>query len=224
MTKSLDFPVALQLRDRPVTMIGAGLIATGRVRQLLEVGAVVHVVAPLPSPEVRAWAAAGRLQLSVRLYAPGDCAGAFIVFTATDDLEVNRAVVAEAREARLLVNAADRPELCDFTIPAIGRRGPVVIAVSTGGHAPALAAVLRDRLLVVAGPQFGTLARLLGRLRRFAPGGRDRARRMRGLIEGGAAELLASGDRRGLDRLIRKFFDPAPTAPHESAEKQGELP
>ena len=208
----LDFPIALRLFDRRVLLVGAGTIATGRLTQLLEVGARVHVVAPDASPEIVRLAAEGKIQYSQRAFQASDCDDAFLIFTATDQREVTRAVVDQARRAGVLVNAADVPDLCDFYVPSFGRRGPVTLAVSTAGLAPGLSRALKERMLAAVGPEWGRLARLLGRLRRLTPPGPARTKALSALIEGGAAQLLARGDRPELWKRIRAIWPAAPGA------------
>jgi siroheme synthase-like protein len=88
-----------------------------------------------------------------------------LAIAATDDPEVNRQVHADAQAARVWVNAADDPEACAFTLPAVVRQGPVTVAVSTGGHSPALAGWLRDQVAGLLGPEIGRLAELLSEAR-----------------------------------------------------------
>lgn len=204
-----DYPVALRLADRQVLLVGAGRIAEGRAHQLLEAGARVHLIAPQATEGLRRLAAEGRLRLSERPYEPGDCAGSLVVFAASDRPEVNRAVVEEARGRGILANAADMPELCDFYVPSMGRQGPVVVAVSTSGQAPALARALRERLMAHVGPEYSELARLLSRLRRVLPPGPRRKAAFESIIHSGAAELLRSGQRAALTQLLRGLFKPA---------------
>jgi precorrin-2 dehydrogenase/sirohydrochlorin ferrochelatase len=163
-------------------------------------------VAPRATEAFARWAEEGRIELLERLFQPADLDGAFVAFTATDARPVNEAVVAEARRRGILVNAADAPELCDFFVPSFGRRGPVVVAVSSGGRAPGLSRVLRRRALDVVGPEYGALARLLGRLRRIVPPGPARTRALESIMELGAAELLARGERRILFQRIRALL------------------
>lgn len=203
---SLDFPIALRLAARPVLLVGAGKIATQRLHQLLEAEAAVHVVAPQPSPDVRALSAAGRIRYSPREWEAADCDGVAIVFTAVDSPEASRAIVAEARRRGILVNAADLPELCDFYVPSFGRRGPVTVAVSTAGRAPGLSRALKEKALDAVGPEWGTLARLLGRLRRITPAGPARTKALGALITGDAAQLIARGDRAQLWKTIREVW------------------
>ncbi len=202
----LDFPVALRLHHRSVLLVGAGKVATGRLEQLLEVAAKVHVVAPEPSAVVIAHAATGKIRLSQRVFEPSDCDGVCVVFTAIDEPDVTRQVVAEARRRGLWVNAADLPDLCDFYVSAFGRRGPVTVAVSTAGQAPGLSRALKERALSAIGPEWGKLARLLGRLRRMTPAGPARTKAISALIEGGAAQMLARKDRLELWKRIRAVW------------------
>ncbi|MBS1148795.1 MAG: uroporphyrin-III C-methyltransferase [Myxococcaceae bacterium] len=202
----LDFPIALRLQDRAVLLVGAGKIATGRLAQLLEAGAKVHVVAPEVSPEIVRLAAEGKVRLSQRGFEPSDCEGAWVIFSATDQPEVTQQVVAEARRRGVLVNAADLPGLCDFYVPSFGRRGPVTVAVSTAGLAPGLSRTLKDRALDAVGPEWGKLARLLGRLRRITPPGPARTKALSAIVDGGAAQLLARGDRPLLWKRIRAVW------------------
>ena len=196
MSAPLDYPVCLRLQGRPVLLVGGGSVAEGRALQLLEVGARPRVVAPEVTPTLRQLAREGRLAWAERPYAPGDVRGHAVVFTATDDMQVSRAVVEEARALGVWANAADIPELCDFTLPSIGRRGPILVAVSTGGQAPALARYLRQRLMEQVKPEHVRLARLTGWLRQRLPAGPARMRFLRELVEGEFRELLARGQRR----------------------------
>lgn len=206
--RSLDFPIALQIRGWPVLMVGAGQVAEARVRQLLAVGASVHVVAPEATPEIRALANAGALRWSPRRFEAGDCEGAKLVFSAVDDLGVTAQVAIEARARNILVNSADQPELCDFYMPSIGRSGAITIAVSTAGMAPGLARQIRERAMGAVPSGSARLTRLIGWLRRILPAGPARTAALRQIIEGGAGELVERRDRAALDRLLRGNLEP----------------
>jgi precorrin-2 dehydrogenase / sirohydrochlorin ferrochelatase len=81
------------------------------------------------------------------------------------DREQGERVFADANERRVLCNVEDVPELCSFILPAIHRRGPITLAVSTGGASPALAQRLRDDLGAQIGFEHEQLAHELQRLR-----------------------------------------------------------
>jgi siroheme synthase-like protein len=205
----LDYPIALRLREVSVLLIGGGKVAAQRLEGLLTVGAHVHVVAPRVERSIAAHAGEGRIRLSQRRFHPRDCDDARLVFIATNQPEVSLAAVAAARARGLLANAADRPELCDFALPSVGRRGPLTVAVSTSGNAPGLARVVREQLMARLGEEYGTLARLIGRLRRLLPAGSARARLFAALTTSEVAEQLATGDRRAVFERVRAVREAA---------------
>jgi precorrin-2 dehydrogenase / sirohydrochlorin ferrochelatase len=161
------YPVNLVLRGRRCLVVGGGTVAARKVSGLVAAGAVVHVVAPWICDAIRALAATTTSSVSFeeREYHPGDVDGAWLVVTATDSSAVNAAVRADADVAHIWVNAADDPPSCSFTLPAVVRQGPVMVTVSTSGQSPALAAWIKGRLQDEIGPEFATLAYLLGQAR-----------------------------------------------------------
>ncbi len=159
------YPAMLRLRGQRCLVVGAGDVATRKVEGLLACGAEVVVVAPEVGEALRALAEAGQVTVHQRPFQPSDLAGCRLAIAATDSPEVNRAVAEEARKAGVWVNVVDEPALCDVVAPAVVRRGPVVVAISTGGASPALAAALRRRLEEVVGPAYGVLAEGLRALR-----------------------------------------------------------
>jgi precorrin-2 dehydrogenase/sirohydrochlorin ferrochelatase len=94
-----------------------------------------------------------------------DLDGAFLVFAATNSVEVQRVVHHDARAAGLLVNVADAPEWCDFQVPATVHRGDLTLCVATNGRSPAVAAMVRQRLDRVFGEEYGLLTALAGLIR-----------------------------------------------------------
>lgn len=155
------YPVSLVVAGRRCVVVGGGAVAARKVAGLVQAGADVIVVAPEIGEEIRAYP----VELAERPYQRGDLSGAWLVISATDDPEVNRQVHADGEQARVWVNAADDPEACSFTLPAVLRRGPVTVAVSTGGRSPTLAGWLRDQVADQLGPEIGRLAELLSEAR-----------------------------------------------------------
>ena len=141
------FAAFLDLLRKKVVVIGAGKIASGKVRALLpcEPEPLV-VVAPRASTFIQRAAADSRLEWHAREYRPGDLDGAALVFGATDDRELNARVAADARRLGIPVLAVDDVPNCDFIAPALVRRGDVTVAISTNGRSPALARRTRERL------------------------------------------------------------------------------
>jgi uroporphyrin-III C-methyltransferase / precorrin-2 dehydrogenase / sirohydrochlorin ferrochelatase len=135
------FPVFLKLRGRRVLLVGGGTVATGKLRPLLDAGAAVTVVAPQVSDTIRA----SGVTVHTRAFEPGDLDDVwFVVAAATRDANAQVARAADAR--RIFVNAVDDVENASVYLGAIVRRTGVTVAISTDGHAPALAGLMREAL------------------------------------------------------------------------------
>jgi precorrin-2 dehydrogenase/sirohydrochlorin ferrochelatase len=140
------YPVYLNLRGRSCVIIGGGTVAEGKIGRLLDSGAEIRVVSPDATPGIRQLVADGAVRWEQRLYRRGDLDGAFIAIAATNVREVNRRIFEEANERGVMLNAVDDPPNCSFIAPSIVQRGPVTLAISTGGVSPALARRLRESL------------------------------------------------------------------------------
>lgn len=209
---AFDYPVCLRLGGRRVLLVGGGEVAGQRLQALVDAGAVVVVVAPELSAGVATILLSHPVRWEAREFVAGDLDDVAIVFVATDDKDVSIQVAQLARARGLWINTADIPELCDFTLPAVGRRGPVVVAVSTTGTAPAVARRLRDELTGHVGHRHLGLIRVVQTLRRRLPAGPSRMKFIRGVIDGDVGSALLRGDRRGAFRRLREALHT-----HESA-------
>jgi siroheme synthase-like protein len=159
-------PIFVKLSGRPCLVVGAGPVGAAKIATLLEAGARVTVVAPAAVDDVRALAAAGKLQWLPRPFEPGDLEGQFLVIAATSVREVNHAVFAEAERRAILCNAVDDPPNCRFYFSAVVRRGDLQIAISTAGESPAVAQMLRREIDHALDESMGDWLRLVGDLRR----------------------------------------------------------
>ncbi len=159
------FPIMLRLEGRACVVVGAGRVAAAKAAGLLRHGAEVVVVAPNAVRGIREKARSGKLTWSRRRFSPRDVRGAFLVVAATDSAASNHAVFRACQARGVLCNAVDDPEYCDFFYPAVVRRGPLQIAISTNGNSPALAARLRKELERRFGPEWGAFVEHIGELR-----------------------------------------------------------
>jgi len=158
------YMACLDLRGRDCLVVGGGRVATEKVNGLLECGADVTVVAPEIDDDLRLLP----VRLRERTFERADVVDRFLVIAATSDRPVNAAVSSAAAEHATLCNVADDPELCSFILPAVVRREPIVVGVSTGGASPALAQRLRDDIARLVGPEHAELAQRLAALRPWA--------------------------------------------------------
>ncbi len=162
-----SLPLFVRLAGRSVILLGDGDAADAKRRLLERAGAVIV----------------------------GEEADAALAIVAVEDAAEAEAAVARLRARGLLVNAVDRPALCDFTVPAIVDRAPVLIAIGTGGASAGLAAALRQRIEAMLPATLGTLANALFASRdtlrtRFPDGGARRRAIGAALAPGGTLDPL----------------------------------
>ena len=209
--------ISLRLADRRVSVVGEGAMAVQRAQLLCDTGARVTLIttdhavpAELPGATVRH-----------RAWQPDDFEGAQVVFSAFASREEDERVAAAARAAGALVNVADRSDLCDFYMPAIIRRGPVSIAVSTDGASPALAARLRTQIEALLPARLGELARFASSFRDTVKGiyatFAERQRFWHRFFDSPTAELVLAGDEVAARRMMMASLGAAKTMPPQGA-------
>lgn len=186
-------PVFLTVRGRACVLVGGGEAAAPKFALLRRAGAAIRLVGAEPA---FAETADGAEILPGPLTAD-HLAGACLIIDASGDDRTNQRSAALARAAGVPLNVVDRPALCDFILPAILDRSPIVVAVSTGGAAPALAGLIRQELEALIPPGLGRLAALSGTLRDEIRRIADPARRLafwRRLYRDGAADRATALD------------------------------
>jgi precorrin-2 dehydrogenase/sirohydrochlorin ferrochelatase len=159
------FPIFLKLESRACLVVGAGVVAEGKIAGLLAERASLKVVAPQATAQIRQWASAGAIDWEQRTFESRDLEGMFLVIVATSSHEVNTQVFTEAHAKGILCNAVDDPPNCDFYYPAVVRRGDLQIAISTGGQSPALAQRIRQELEKQFGAEYESWVATLGKQR-----------------------------------------------------------
>ncbi len=165
-------PIFLKLDSRPVLVVGAGTVALDKIGNpakdgsLLSTGLRLRVVAPEAKPEIRQFAAEGKLEWMQRRFQPSDLDGGFVVIAATDSPEVNAEVYRGAIERGILCNSVDDIPHCDFFFGSVVSRGELQIAISTSGESPAVAQRLRREIEEQLPADLGPWLENLGALRR----------------------------------------------------------
>lgn len=155
----------LKLAKRRCLVVGAGKAAEEKIPTLLRCGAHVIVVAPSATRAIQGWAAENRIVWQQRRFEPRDLDDVFLAVVATPQKTLNCAVFEQAQQRRILCNVVRDRALCDFYYPAVVRRGPLQIAISTAGHSGALAQRLRKQLESQFGPEWESWLRWLGEAR-----------------------------------------------------------
>jgi precorrin-2 dehydrogenase/sirohydrochlorin ferrochelatase len=200
----------IDLTDRRALVVGAGPVGLEKVEGLLRCNAFVTVVAPEAHPRVQELASNGDLEWQRRDYEPADLDGCFLVIAATSNTELNTRIFKDAEVRSMLVNVVDVPQLCNFILPAILRRGPLSIAISTSGASPALAKRMKAEADRMFGPEYARLAELLDGLRAWAketlPTYEDRRDFFEAIVNGlpDPIALLQEGDEGALKDLLER--------------------
>jgi uroporphyrin-III C-methyltransferase/precorrin-2 dehydrogenase/sirohydrochlorin ferrochelatase len=205
----MDFlPVSLRLTGASVLLVGGGQVATRKARLLIKAGARLTVVAPQIDAELQQLLDGNEGSWQRDSYSESAIADAVLVVAATPLKSVNEQVYRDATARRLPVNVVDSPDLCTFIFPAIVERGPMTVAISSGGNSPVLVRLLRRRIEAMVPAAYGGLARFAGRLRdtvkQAIPG--ESARRLfwEGSVEGAVGELVLAGREEEAEALLRK--------------------
>jgi precorrin-2 dehydrogenase/sirohydrochlorin ferrochelatase len=188
------YPVVLDLGERRCVVLGDTALAEEKSAGLRAAGAsVVHLRRP---------------------FQPGDLTGAYLAIDASDDPGAQRAARAEADRERVLLNVADVTHQCDWIAPALVRRGPLQVAISTSGESPFLARALRERIEMMLGEEWGPFTAMMGgmrrRLRRAGVRGDVQQRAYRRLVRSLATSLIRDG--RGADHRAERAHRQFPGA------------
>lgn len=185
-----SLPLFHRIAGSPVIVLGEGEAAEAKRRLVMRAGGEI----------------AGEDDVNARL--------AFVV------LDEPEAAAARLKARGLLVNVPDRPELCDFTVPSILDRSPVLIAIGTSGASAGLAKALRLRLETLLPPALGRLAAGLGRARqamraRWPDAGERRRALDAALDEGGTLDLMQESSAERLDEWLASGSIAAEPGKHE---------
>ncbi|GGY64179.1 siroheme synthase [Cellvibrio zantedeschiae] len=200
------FPVFLDLKNKRCLLVGGGDVATRKGRMLSKAGAVLRVVAPEISSELRELVAKHNGELHEREYHSNDVTDCVLAVAATDIESLNKKISDDAKQKNIPVNVVDTPELCTYITPAVIDRSPLMIAISSGGEAPVLARLVRAKLETLIPMSYGKLAHLASRWRervkaRF-DNGDSRRKFWEKILQGPAAELAMNGQDEQADKIL----------------------
>ncbi|MDE2991735.1 MAG: bifunctional precorrin-2 dehydrogenase/sirohydrochlorin ferrochelatase [Chloroflexota bacterium] len=209
MSQRAYLPVVLNMQERTALVVGSGPAAADKAAYLADFG--IHP-AVLVEPEeavnegLQALADAGQAELQRATYAPSHLDGQALVIIATGDRARDRAIAGEARTRGAIVNVVDDPDACDVFAVGYVRRGPVAVAVSTGGRSPAFTAALREHLDDALGPEIEDhlehYVRWRERVRAAVSGFGSRERLWRELRAAGLYKVLLRDGPEAAGRLV----------------------
>ncbi|MCO6520191.1 MAG: bifunctional precorrin-2 dehydrogenase/sirohydrochlorin ferrochelatase, partial [Snodgrassella sp.] len=143
------YPIFTHLHQRKVLLVGGGLVAERKASALIQAGAQLQVVAEQATAQFAEWFAAQQAEYISTEFSPDLLNGVFLVVAATSDPALNQRIFQAAEAAATFCNCVDQPACCSFIVPALIDRSPIQVAVSSGGHAPVLARLIRQQIEVL---------------------------------------------------------------------------
>ncbi len=194
------FPAMFSAAGRRLVIVGGGELARRKARLAATTPAALTLIAPAFADEYET-EFADRAEFVRRAPRRADFAGAALAIVAEDDHDRATVAACLARQAGAPVNVVDRPELSDWTMPAVIDRGQVVAAIATGGAAPVIARDVRATLEALLPARLGDLARLAqgfrARVKDALPSETARRAFWERALRGPAAERALAGDAAG---------------------------
>ncbi len=205
----------------PILVVGGGEIAAAKTEALASVGAKVQIIAENLSQGIITLCEQHSFDYHQTPYNHDFLEGKKIVVAATDNDDLNTEIATECNKRSIWVNVVDNPDLCDFIFPALVRRGPLQIAISSSGIAPVLARIIKQRIEMAVPESFENLVKYL-RQRKAAlriVHKKLQPRRLLGedILNGPIAEEVLEGNIQRADELLDETIKNLPDT------KQGAL-
>jgi precorrin-2 dehydrogenase/sirohydrochlorin ferrochelatase len=162
------YPIHLNLTGRHCVIVGGGRIAARRIVELVEAGAKVTIISPQCHPDINRLAKEGHVSITLRNYeGEADLKNADLVFAVTNDEIVNRLITDDAGKLQIPMNHVGDSKLSTFIVPAVLRRGRLIMSVSTSGASPGLTKRIRNELTQYYGVEYELYVDFLAELREW---------------------------------------------------------
>lgn len=205
------YPICLDLQNRPVLIVGGGIIAEGKALQILAAEARIHIVSPTLTETLRQNVASGIITYRQGEFTETDLAGKVLVISATNVQAVNEAVAQAAQTRGVLCNVVDQPALCDFITPTIVTRGDLQIAISSSGKSPTVALRVKREISALIGEEYQTLleitADLRAQFRQVTPDYNTRRDFLKSFVESAALDFIRAGKPDEAKALAQRMLD-----------------
>jgi len=159
------FPLFAQLKQRSVLVVGGGHVALRKITTLLNAKAQIQLVAQQLHPEIQHWVDEKKITWIAKNFSPEQLDNVYLVIATTNDHSLNQYIAQQADKKYRLCNVVDHPALCSYISPSIIDRGDLQIAISTGGKAPVLARLWREKLEAFLPQNLATMTQISGQWR-----------------------------------------------------------
>lgn len=164
---NIYYPIFLDITKKPCLVVGGGRVAERKVSVLLKFNGIIRLVSPQISNTLKRYGDKGRIHISLKEYGEEDLDGVALVFAATNVESLNERIYNDAVKKNIPANVVDNPSLCDFIVPSIVKKDPIIIAISTSGMLPFLSKRLRKDMAEGITRDYVRYANIVGRLRKL---------------------------------------------------------
>lgn len=209
-------PIFLDIKGKRTLVVGNGTVAARKADLLLRSGSDLTVVAPELGEELSRLAESYDFRHQAHELSAKDLAGCVIAFGCSEDDSINRGLRDLAAAAGVMVNVPDTTDSCDFIMPAVVDRNPLLIAISSGGSSPLLVRMLKSRFETTIPAAYGHLAEFAGsyrdRIKNLIPNATRRRRFWETMVSGSVAEHLFSNQLEQASSLMETQLSEASVA------------
>ncbi|QCI25053.1 uroporphyrinogen-III C-methyltransferase [Buchnera aphidicola (Rhopalosiphum padi)] len=158
-------PIFLDLKYKNVLVVGAGEVAFNKIKLLLRSGAIISIISKDISLEVKKLLDQKKVHWISEKFHFSHLNKTFLVIAATNNIKLNQKIFETCNNLSILVNVVDDQSKCSFIFPSIIDRSPIVIAISSGGTAPVLLRLLREKIEAILPVRLGDVAKIAGNWR-----------------------------------------------------------
>ncbi len=211
-----QLPIFLNVNGKRTLIVGNGVSAARKADLLLRAGSDLTIVAPMLGEELSQLAETYSFKHQATELTAADLHGCLVVFACSSDDSVNQKLRGFAAAAGVLVNVSDKTEECDFIMPALVDRTPLLIAISSGGTSPLLVRMLKARFETTIPAAYGRLAEFAGsyrdRIKKLIPNMTRRRRFWEAMVSGPVAEHIYSSQIEQAESLMESQLQEAAVA------------
>ncbi len=207
----INLPIFIKLQSQHCLVVGGGVVATRKIKQLLNAEAQIFVVAPDICDELKKINGFGEIHYIKQNYNEEYLEDKKLVIAATNNKQLNTEIAEHAKAKDILVNVVDNPEAGNFILPSVIDRSPIVIAVSTSGVAPVLTKLLSTRIETIVPFSYGKLAAFIGKFRSLVkekiPDRKNQRRFWENVLDGPISEMFCAGQEEKSLKLLKEQLE-----------------
>ncbi len=210
--KARFYPILINLQKFKCIVVGGGRVAHRKVLSLLKFGADITVISPKIIKPILELAEHNYIRIIKKAYSEEYIDGFGVVFSATDNPDINQTVRKDCTSKGILLNVVDDPILCDFILPANVIRGDLTISISSQGNAPFFTKEMKNRIEELISPVYEDIFRMAGRLRKQITLNKNidlktRARILKEFTSQNWEEILSDNGRKNLQKHLKEFLN-----------------